>query len=456
VSHIEDDEGWFPTPLAVELLTAAFVLVALTAGGSSNPVSSGIVRVASLPVLFVALWRASTWPGARTWAWPALTLMAAIALCLAQLVPLPPEVWSALPGRGLILEGYAAAGLAPPALPLSMAPRETLDSLLGLLPPAAAFFAIMGLDEAARRRLAILVVAVALVSICLGMLQIAGGERSPLRLYAFTNLNAAVGFFANRNHQASFLVAAIPLAAGVAASFARRPSRAAFVTVAAVSVVVVLMIGVAVTRSRAGVVLLLPAFLGALLVMSRARQGRSGLRALWPAAAMGGAILAGAVLIGLFSFTALADRFASGDETRPRIARTVIEAGQDYAPFGTGVGSFAPVFRIHEPAEGLMSAFVNHAHNDYAEVWLEAGWPGLAIIVAFAAWWAWSLLGIARTWRAPGRGMQLAGATVVGVYLAHSLGDYPLRSPAAAVVFAMACGLMIPLAWEAEDEPVEA
>ncbi|MFN3523707.1 MAG: O-antigen ligase family protein [Phenylobacterium sp.] len=449
-----EDDGWAPTPLAVEAATALFVLTALVAGGSSSsPLMVGVVRLAAIPVLAMALWRASTWPPARGWIWPMLLLVAAAALTLAQLVPLPPQVWSALPGRELVAEGYATAGLALPVLPISLAPQATLSALLGLLPPAAAFAAVLGLDEAARRRLMLLVAAVALTSIGLGMLQMAGGERSGLRLYDVTNLDSAVGFFANRNHQASFLVAAIPLAAALAASLGRRRSRTAFMSILAVSVVVVLIVGVAVTRSRAGVALLVPAFAGALAITLRGRPRRKGLQGLWPVLAMGGAIVLGGALVAVFSFTPLAQRFAAPEETRPRIAAQVLDAGFDYAPFGSGVGSFAPVYRIHEPAQRLLPAFVNHAHNDYAEIWLEASWPGLALVAGFLAWWAGAVFAVARDWRAQGRGLQLAGASVTGIYLLHSLADYPLRTPAASVLFALACGLMIAPAWVLEHEP---
>ena len=448
-----DDDEPAPTPWAFEILVALFVALALVAGGgSASAASAGIVRLAAIPVLAIALWRASTWPPARAWLWPVLVLAGACVLILIQLVPLPPEVWRALPGRGILADGYAAAGMALPALPISMAPHATLDAALGLLPPAAAFLAVLGLDTAARRRLALVVVVMALVSIGLGMLQIAGGERSPLRFYAFTNLDSAVGFFANRNHQASFLVAAIPLAAAVAASLSRRAANAGFMSILAVSVVVVLIVGVAVTRSRAGVVLLIPASLGALAITMRSRRRRDGLAGLWPVLALGGAILAAGALVAVFSYTPLAKRFASVEETRPRIARAVLDAGFDYAPFGSGAGSFEPVYRIHEAPERLLPVFINHAHNEYAEIWLEASWPGLALAAAFVAWWVASVVGVLRDWTTSGRGMQLAGATIVAIYLLHSLADYPLRAAGAMVVFALACGLMVSSTWLSEAE----
>ena len=47
--------------------------------------------------------------------------------------------------------------------------------------------------------------AVGLISVLIGLIQVAQGERSPLRFFEFTNPTEAVGFFANRNHFAALI-----------------------------------------------------------------------------------------------------------------------------------------------------------------------------------------------------------------------------------------------------------
>jgi hypothetical protein len=39
--------------------------------------------------------------------------------------------------------------------------------------------------------------------------------------------------------------------------------------------------------------------------------------------------------------------------------------------------------------------------------------------------------------------MAMTGAVMVGLLLAHSFVDYPLRTPALACLFALGCGLMV-------------
>ena len=59
------------------------------------------------------------------------------SLIAIQLVPLPPAIWTALPGRDFVANGYALLGQPLPWLPISLAPYQTIASALWLLPPLA-------------------------------------------------------------------------------------------------------------------------------------------------------------------------------------------------------------------------------------------------------------------------------------------------------------------------------
>jgi O-antigen ligase len=121
----------------------------------------------------------------------------------------------------------------------------------------------------------------------------------------------------------------------------------------------------------------------------------------------------------------------------------VLAAASNYLPFGSGVGTFQPVYQSVEPLSMLQSAFWNHAHNDYLELWLETGWLGVAIFLGFMVWF---VRGSFNAWK-PGRdgedkSLPRAGTIIVGLLLAHSIVDYPIRTEAIASVFALACGLI--------------
>jgi O-antigen ligase len=86
---------------------------------------------------------------------------------------------------------------------------------------------------------------------------------------------------------------------------------------------------------------------------------------------------------------------------------------------------------------------VNHAHNDFLEVALETGVFGIALMLAFLAWFgrrAWA------AWRTDREGANLARAATLAIVavLGFSLVEYPLRTSAMAVIFAMSCAFLLP------------
>lgn len=87
---------------AAALLVAVLLISAVVFGGASrdHALRLALVELAALPVLVLAgsqLLRRQTLGSHRM----ALGLLGAIGLLpLIQLVPLPPAIWTALPGRG--------------------------------------------------------------------------------------------------------------------------------------------------------------------------------------------------------------------------------------------------------------------------------------------------------------------------------------------------------------------
>jgi O-antigen ligase len=430
-------------------LFIVFVCFACIVGGSTvSPIAAGSVRIAAVLILYWALLRLGSRPLPREAAAPLLLLGGAAALLIAQRIALPPEIWANLPGRDLAAQTYAAAKLPLPALPLSLTPWDTWNALLGLLPPAAALVATLTLDARQRGQVALAFALMALASLLLGMLQLAGGANFGLNFYGAPGDREAVGFFANRNHQALFLVSAVPLVAVIAMARAGRRSAGVVRIWGAVALAVMLVVALAVTRSRAGVFLLMPAFLGALVIGFRAGRRSDEGRGWAPLAVMGASVPLGVLLVVLFNLTPIADRFKDGaiDDMRVEIAQNTFRAGLTYAPLGSGIGSFQAVYKSIETPETVKSVYVNRAHNEYAETWLEAGIPGVVLIALFIVWWAGRLVRLLRAKASDETLLGVAGGVVIGLALLHSLADYPLRTSSIPVLFAFACALMIPTA----------
>ncbi|MEJ0067085.1 MAG: O-antigen ligase family protein [Caulobacteraceae bacterium] len=437
-------QGWAVPDLRRSVLFGCALLLVVVAtlfGGASqtNALSLAAVELASLPLLMIAAYRIVTRGPPPGTALPLALLAAVVAVPILQLVPLPESIWSHLPGRGAEVRAVELAGLGRPALPYSLTPDDTWRAVLALLPPAAMFMGALLLPARQKRIVATLWLALALVDLVLGALQILGGQDSPLYFYAITNRGSPVGLFANRNHQAAFLYSLLPLAAVfVARMRSGLGERHAFPSLLAALFFPVAIVGVAATNSRAGVILLGASLLGSLAVAMRAGAFRGQWR-LAIGLGIPGAVGVAAVL--LFGLSPILDRFSQSDKGGLRFEGwpIVLDAAQSYLPLGAGIGAFDPVYRTVEPLEQVSHVFFNHAHNDYLELWLETGWAGAILLVVFLAWLARRAIAIWSS-RPSGEdgGLAAAGTLVLLLLLAHSVVDYPLRTEAIATLFAFA------------------
>src|SRR5690606_12413055 len=120
----------------------------------------------------------------------------------------------------------------------------------------------------------------------------------------------------------------------------------------------------------------------------------------------------------------------------------VAETAQAHLPLGSGVGSFDPVYRSVEPLTEVDPTFFNHAHNDYLEIWLEAGWPGVLLLGLFLFWYSRRTLAAWRAIGSPSMSMQRAASISIMAVLLHSAVDYPIRTLTMSVVFALVCAIL--------------
>ena len=423
---------------------AAVVLLAFSVvfGGASreHALRLALVEIAALPLLVLGAGRliqSGAWRAHRF----ALGLLgAAVAIPLVQLIPLPPAVWTGLPGRDEMVLALELAGLEPGWSPLSLAPDNTWRSALALIPPAALLIATLSLSQDQRLRLVQFTLAAAVAGILLGAAQLASGGQN-LYPWETTEAGFVTGFFANRNHLAVYLLVALAFAITMgAATLRRRGRRSAALWFGALFAGLV-VVALAAIRSRAGITLFAPVMMASLLAAwIAAGRGRPGPGLLVLVGATGAALTVVLVL----ALPPILARFDSGGAPELRFERwpLVATAAETYLPLGSGIGTFDPVYRSVEPLEELDASFFNQAHNEYLETWLEAGWLGAGLIILFLVWFGrrmWS------AWRAPPsteRDLQRAASIGIGAVLVHSIVDYPLRTATMAVLFALCCGLL--------------
>ena len=423
-------------PLAA--LTLGLLAVCLLFGGGARRglPSDVLPQIASLPVLLGLLWRRQE--SLARHRLPLILLGAILLLPLLHLIPLPPELWSRLPGRGPFLETYTAVGMAAPWQPLSMRPSETLRSFLSLLPPAAIFLATLCLDGPARRQMLRLMLAVGILSIFIGMLQLIGGKGSDLYFYAITNDDRAVGLFANANHYAAMLYVLLPLAAALFVGGAETRTTRSLVVLAVVWVMLVL--GLSMTGSRTALVLGGLSLLATYFLILRKTLDALSLRSAgWPIAALTAMIvLPLASGLGLFTIVDRLDAEVVAGDARWAILASSRAALEAYAPLGSGIGSFERAYQLVELPGTLMHFIVNHVHNDWIEIAIEGGVPAAALAASLLVWLA---VASVRALKA-GDPLARAACVVVGLLLIHSLWDYPLRTAAISAIFAFCCAVL--------------
>jgi O-antigen ligase len=423
-------------------VAAGLLIAALILGGASRleVLSTLLVRLAAIGVLVLLVARRDSF---RTLGRPWLAF-AAVVLVIAQLIPLPYQVWSALPGRQLEVDILKQLPDPHRWMPLSMHPPGTFNTLLSLLPPLAMLLCMPLVGSKWRRRLVYALIAIAMINGLFGMMQLATGEDSPLRLYAVTNRDSAVGLFANRNHSASLMACAIPfLLWWAGAPSAKLPGSTRGLL--AGGAICILIISVAATASRSGVVLALVATAVSALAYHAGRFRH--LRWRTRIAVIAAGVLLVATAIGLFPLAL--SRFAEAspaEELRFLVLNDLIGLARAVFPAGSGFGSFDLVYRGYENVDILRPTYLNHAHNDLIELLIEGGLPGLLLLVAALFWYvrAATLTIAARRKKRPEAELAIAALLAIVMLLAHSIFDYPLRTPALACVLAFATGLLVP------------
>ncbi|MFN3890320.1 MAG: O-antigen ligase family protein [Beijerinckiaceae bacterium] len=428
------------SPLALaSYLTLGTAL--LFGGAARRDVPSDYVpEFIALPLLALAL------PGAferlRREPLTLAILAGLLALLLLHLVPLPAFVWSALPGREIATASYDAAVVGRPVLPLSMQPQEALKGGLALIPAFALFLAAVNLGARARRALVIIALAIGVVSLPLGILQILGGVNNSLYFFAITNNNRAVGFFANANHYAAFFYVLIPLGAAVFAERRRIQGVPCWTLMVALTIICIL--GLAVSGSRSALALgALSLGLSGWFLMRRPLQEVINSHSWWLIAApMALGVLMLASAMGLSLIIGRFDGAGSVDDARMGLFAATWDLIWRYSPTGSGLGTFEKLYEVYAPGSPGGGQVANHAHNDYAEIAMEAGLPGIALIGAFFVWFA-------RRARAafvvePDFEGRLGMASVIAVALLciHSAWDYPLRTIALSSLFGLCAAFL--------------
>jgi O-antigen ligase len=265
-------------------------------------------------------------------------------------------------------------------------------------------------------------------NVLLGYVQVSSGAED-WRLYRFATAGSAVGFFSNRNHMGTLLVASMPLVATLLIAREEDVRRSLPRLIIGCALAVIILVGIAMNGSLAAVVLSVPVIAATVLLFGWTHRFRK----IGLVAVAIGFVFA----IGLTSNSSVQAKLTgtetSSIQSRQEIWKTSFATAKEWFPLGSGLGTFEHVYRLNEDPFHVTRRYVNHAHNDFLELGVEGGILALLLLSAFLIWW---ILRVAEAWTAGGNVLARAATIGSSAILAHSIVDYPARTSAIAAIFA--------------------
>lgn len=399
----------------------------LLGGAAQSPWSNLILQLAGLAII---AWTAAL-PSKPLPARAGSLLMivaAAVALVAVESVPLPPALW-AHGVRTRIAEDFLLLGKSVPSIPLSLTPHSSLTALLSLIPPLAIFCALTRLEASRASRL----VAALIAGAVFGILELISATHPISWIGMSSDLGADL--FRRPDHLALLLVIVLVFGLAAIRGGENPKSRPVFVAIGIIGLLIA-GAGLMIVNSVLAWAL---AILVLLINMFTPTSTPRGFRRF--------VMLVGVIFL-IVAGADLSQRVVTPDgvggepsETRGSILARTDGAIWDFLPLGSGLGSFARVYSLYESPETASGKRVLYAFNDYAELALELGVPGVVLVAAFFFWW---ISTVGRVWRVgEGGPFVQAAAIATVVIMIDSAVDFPLRTAAISGVFAMCLGLLV-------------
>lgn len=393
-------------------------------------------------------------------AWPVLVLFAGvIALVHLQLIPLPPTILATLSPAAA--EIHVATQSAPT---ITLDPAATRAAVLKTLTYGVLFAQTLLLvnSRARLRSLALVLVFCGVFQAAYGALMTLSGLEYGFFVVKEHGEGTVTGTFVNANHLAGYLEMCLGVGVGLMlADMSTRPAanfRESLRRVLAGLLgdqgrvrllLVVMVIGIVLSKSRMGNV----AFLSSLLVAGVLYAVLAKRFSTATLVFFVSVVLVDILIIGnYFGIDRVAqeiqqgmqlDSAVSGRDHRLVVAEDTLHIVGDFPLTGAGAGSFASIYPAYNGGDTGFQ-FWKHAHNDFLQFAAEFGLAGFAMlggIVLLSVWMAISAQVRRRDQMM--RGMACGILMAMVAILIHSAVDFNLQIPANAATFVV----ILAMAW---------
>ena len=446
-----------PAGSAFFFFLVAFLLLAPLYKASSRPIPLLLLELGAVGFLFT-LARHSALRDALSGLSRPLTIALGVLLIypLVQLVPLPEVLWRLAPGHAeyaTVLERFAGGEAGYVTRALSIVPAATEAGWLALLPPLACFFAVQWLIPGHVVRLLLAMTIFAGLEALFGLLQVRAARDSIFYALSDIAYGTASGTFVNHNHFAAMIAMMLPVVVGLLVFTIRygrrriRPSALAFDPDALSQRIIVFLAAVLMllalffSGSRAGIATALAGLAFSSVLFARARSGLKHANLI--VAALVVVAIAVAALIGLSPLLSriTPEQLGLSGQGRIALSAATFRAALDFLPFGSGLSTFVDVFPRYQVE--VFGGYIDHAHNDYLQSFMEMGLAAPVIVALALAAYVMRMAELLR--RETARSfivLQIAAGVGLLPMILHSMFDFSIHMPANAMWFAALAGVM--------------
>jgi len=386
--------------------------------------------------------------------WRKYFFLGLVLILLLQIVPFPKFLVKILSPNSFALRSTYVPNFSQiKFLTFSVIPTATIKQILQFL--SYFLFGFLILKTITKRkqilRLMYVIIGMGVFQAFYGLFELYNPNPRILFFNKIHNLDSVTGTFVNRNHLSGYLEMAIPLAIGLILSridlfsmgklkFRERIlklSEKGLSTNLLISAAILIMaIGIVLSKSRSGVFLLVFSFL-LFLEFTVLFMGKTQYRQRWTKRFLQLMFL-GITFISLYvGVGAAIERFALDKvlhEGRPHVWANTLGIARDFPLFGSGLGTFDAVYPAYEIRN--LDRHYSHAHNDYLEYLAEIGFIGLLLLIGGILFLLYTTFRVWRERRNPEvKGLVMGGIVAVICMLIHSISDFNLHIPANMLLF---------------------